>query len=114
MTGATEQAVKPPTQGIGAQGIEPKPIELTPSQELRVNWQMVGTLPPFQMFVNEQAPCPEDRNQQQWAIDYGVRYGAQLGDQVLIERYAQWHQAKGYWPRETIFGELLPEQGQPA
>lgn len=96
---------KPPAQGIGVKGIEPRPIELTPNQEMYVNWKAVGALPPFQMFVHEQAPCPPDRCQQQWAIDYGVRYGAQVGDRVLLERYAQWHQAKGYWPDETILGQ---------
>lgn len=105
---STEQAVKPPTQSVGVEGIKPTPIELTPAatDELRVSWQAVGALPPFQMFVHEQAPCPPGRCAQQWAIDYGVRYGAQLGDKVLLERYAKWHQDKGYWPNETIFGEV--------
>ena len=98
---------KPEPIRVGVEGIKPTPIELTPAatDELRVSWQTVGALPAFQMFVNEQAPCPSGRDQEQWAIDYGVRYGAKLGDQVLLERYAQWHEAKGYWPNETIFGE---------
>ena len=29
-----------------------------------------------------------------------------VGDKGLLDRYAQWHQDKGYWPNETIFGEV--------
>lgn len=98
---------KPPTQGVGVIGIEAKPIELTPAKEMRVNWELVGTLPPFQMFVNEQVPTPPDRDSQRWAQEYAVRRAAQRGDQDLLEEYFAWHKRKGYWPKETPFGELI-------
>lgn len=98
---------KPPTQGVGVVGIEDIPIVLTP--EKKVNWHLVGSLPPFQMYVASLVPVPADRDSQTWAIEYATRTGAQRGDEALLNAYCEWHAAKGYWPKESPFGELLPE-----
>lgn len=104
---ATQQPVKPAPQILGVEGVAPKPVELTPAQQpAGINWFLVAALPPFQMYVHEQAPCPPERNQQQWAIDYAVRYASQQGDQAVWDAYAAWHEAKGYWPAETPDGRL--------
>lgn len=98
---------KPPAQTLGVSGIEAKPIELTPDRPLAaINWFMVAALPPFQMFVHEQVPAPPDRDSQRWAQEYAVRRAAQRGDQDLLDEYFAWHEKKGYWPKETPFGEL--------
>ena len=104
-----EQAVKPLTQGVGVEGIAPKPIELTPQAQVRVDWALVGALPPFQMFVASLVPLPGDRDSQRWAIEYATRTAAQRGDQALLDEYCAWHKAKGYWPKETPFGELIED-----
>ena len=104
-----EQAVKPPTQGVGVEGIAPKPIELTPQAQVRVDWALVGALPPFQMFIASLSPCPADRDGQRWAIEYATRNAAQRGDAELLQAYCEWHTAKGYWPKETPFGELIED-----
>lgn len=101
--------VKPPTQGVGVQGIEDIPVVLTPDQPLRVDWQAVGALPPFQMFVASLVPLPANRDSQQWAIEYATRTAAQRGDKPLLDEYVAWHEAKGYWPTETPFGELIED-----
>lgn len=94
---------KPEPIRVGVEGIKPTPIELTPA---RLDWRLVAALPPFQMFVHELAPCPPERDQQQWATEYAVRDAAQRGDQPLFDQYAEWHAAKGYWPNETPMGDL--------
>lgn len=96
---------KPEPIRVGVEGIAPKPIELTPINMV-VDWAKVATLPPFQMFVHEQVPAPADRDGQRWAQEYAVRRAAQRGDQDLLDEYFAWHEKKGYWPKETPFGEL--------
>lgn len=103
---AAAEPQKPAPQRVGVEGIAPKPIELTPASPVAIDWREVGALPPFQMFVHELAPSPPERDSQQWAIDYALRYAAQRGDDALLGEYSAWHEAKGYWPNETPFGTL--------
>jgi len=103
---AAAEPQKPAPQRVGVEGIAPKPIELTPASPVAIDWRKVGALPPFQMFVHELAPCPPNRDTQQWAIDYALRYAGQRGNDALLREYTDWHTAKGYWANETPFGEL--------
>lgn len=97
---------KPPTQVAGVVGIAPKPIELTPAPEQRVNWRAFAALPPFQMFVAERLPDPTGRNSQDWALRAAQGWAAQQGDQALKDDYYRWHARKGYWPGETPDGNV--------
>lgn len=97
---------KPPTQYAGVVGIEPKPIELTPAPEQRVNWRALAALPPFQMFLAERdGPNQTGKNSQEWATEVAMRLAASVGDEALFGAYSAWHEAKGYWPGETPMGQ---------
>ena len=99
---------KPPTQYAGVVGIEPKPIVLTPEPSQHVNWAMVAALPPFQMFLAERdGPNQTGKNSQEWATGVAMRLAASVGDDTLFGAYCAWHEAKGYWPNETPFGEVV-------
>ena len=101
-----QEAVKPPAQTVGVQGIEETPLTMGSGADMRVNWQAVAALPVFQMWVQEVVPQPGGRDPHQWAQDYAVRCAAQRGDMAVLEEYCTWHQQKGYWPNETPFGQL--------
>ena len=101
----SEQQQKPPTQTAGVMGIAPKPIELTPAAEPRINWHALATLPPFQMFAHERKPAPAgSQDSQDWATRVAQELAGQQGDQPLMDEYWRWHARKGYWPGETPMG----------
>lgn len=94
------QAVKPPPIRISAEGIAPKPVELTPP---RIDWPRLVTLPPFQMFAAERMRNTSRHDAEQHANNFLNSRG--LGQDVLDE-YMLWHAWKGYWPNETPLGML--------
>ena len=101
----SEQKQKPPTQTAGVIGIEPKPIELTPAPEKRINWHALASLPPFQMFVHERRPIPPGcKDSQDWALRAAQELAAQQSDAVVMDEYCRWHARKGYWPGESPTG----------
>jgi len=98
---------KPPPIKVSAEGIEAKPITMNePEPAPAVDWRKVAALPSFQMFVAEKRPCPPEEDSQRWAYEFACRWIQELGQETLLERYVDWHEAKGYWPDETPFGEL--------
>lgn len=101
------QQQKPPTQTAGVIGIEPKPIELTPAPEKRIDWRAIAALPPFQMFAHERKPAPAgNKDAQDWATRVAQELSAQLGDQPALDEYSRWHARKGYWPGESPIGGM--------
>lgn len=96
---------KPPPRTLGVSGIAEQPI-LMPTPQL-VNWALVAALPPFQMYLAErEGPNQTGKNSQEWATGVAMRLAASVGDDALFGEYAAWHQAKGYWPNETPFGQV--------
>lgn len=94
---------KPPPQTLGVSGIEATPIVIHTAS---VNWAKVASLPPFQMFLAERdGPNQTGENSHAWATGVALRLAGSVGDQVLLDEYAAWHAAKGYWPGETHLGE---------
>ncbi len=95
---------KPPTQGVGVQGIASAKQGL--STPIQMNWKYIARLPAFQMFAAEksgQAPSEVDT----WVGTYLADKVATQGEQSVYDEYCQWHSAKGYWKNETPFGELI-------
>ena len=93
---------KPPPQVLGVSGIAEQPIVI---HDAKINWALVAALPPFQMFLAERdGPNQTGKNSQEWATAIAIRMGAEMGDKVLFDEYATWHEAKGYWPGETPMG----------
>ena len=81
---------KPPTQIAGVQGIDATRF---PGDEVipkRLRDRLAG-LPPFQMFAAEKRQLP----------------AALVLQDEAGQEYMAWHKAKGYWPNETPFGEVV-------
>lgn len=96
--------VKPPPQVLGVSGIAEQPIVI---HDAKINWAKVAALPPFQMFLVERdGPNQTGKNAQEWATGVAMRLAASVGDDVLFDEYAAWHEAKGYWPNETPLGQV--------
>ncbi len=109
-TGSLESALgltqpeKPPTQGVGVQGIAPKPIELTPAPV--ADWAHLVELPPFQMYAVEKAGKSAS-DVMAWIVQFVGERGHSMGEQELYDDYCEWHAKKGYWPKETPTGAPL-------
>lgn len=83
--------MKPAAQSVGVRGIDATKFredEVIPKR-LCDRLRIAG-LPPFQMFAAEKHQLP----------------AALVLQDDAVNEYIQWHQAKGYWPGETPFGEL--------
>lgn len=80
---------KPPTQIAGVQGIDATrfPADNLPP----INRQRLAGLPPFQMFAAEKRK----------------RHDALVLQDDAVQEYIAWHKAKGYWPGENAFGEIV-------
>lgn len=90
-------ATKPPTQYANVVGIAP----VTGGPDT-VNWQLLLSLPAFQMYAVEQAgQAPADL--MAWMPGW---VQAQVSKQALFDDYCQWHAAKGLWENETPLGGL--------
>lgn len=102
--------LKPPTQCVAVDGFDGfRPMGAsgaeTIPQPTAEDWRFLATLPPFQMFVQEQKRSPAEADQQRWAFDYAVQHPDQ---RTLMVKYFDWHTAKGCWPNETPAG--LPKE----
>lgn len=95
---------KPPAQVAGVAGISATPITMNLPQ---IDWASIVALPPFQQFVAEKAAAPGGHDSLANALAYARQNG---GGQELLDEYATWHSAKGYWPNETPFGLLKKGQ----
>lgn len=101
-----DAATKPPTQIAGVAGIVEVPITMHQAPaDVGINWRFVASLPPFQMFLSERAgPNQTGQNSHAWATMAAIGLAADVGDKALLDQYAAWHEAKGYWPDETPLG----------
>lgn len=96
---------KPPTQVAGVQGFSA--FEAKPTEPLRIDWQHLIGLPPFQMYAVERSgKSPNDL--QGWMHDWLRSHD---DSQSLYDDYRQWHADKGCWPNETPLGQLIAADG---
>ena len=77
---------KPEPIRVGVSGFVA--FEAKPSAP-RADWAHLAGLPAFQMYLAETGTKPEPSD-------------------ALYSAYCAWHSSKGYWPKETPMGELLP------
>lgn len=96
---------KPPTQGVGVIGIDDSAFG---SDTSGVRWEALIHIPKFQMFCIEKSKLSYE-NVMEWIVDFVI---SELNKDVSIffEEYKHWHDAKGYWKNETIYGELIDDQ----
>lgn len=94
--------IKPPTQGIGVIGIDDSAFG---SDTSGVRWDILIHIPKFQAFCIEKSKLSYE-NVMEWIVDFVV---SELNKDVSVffKEYNDWHDAKGYWKNETIYGELI-------
>ncbi len=94
--------VKPPTQGVGVQGFK---ADVYAADEVKINWQLLMTLPKFQMYCVELSR----RNHGEveiWIAGF-VKDKLMAGEKDFFQAYCNWHDKKAYWKQETHYGELI-------
>lgn len=96
--------VKPPTQSVGVSGFK---ADLYANDEQFVDWQKLIHLPKFQMFCVEHSRRSVD-NVMQWIMGF-VQDQCYQNEQVFFDNYVQWHNQKGYWKNEDVYGQLIGE-----
>ena len=94
---------KPPPQIAGVTGIGATPITMNEPQPNVIPWLEITALPPFQMFAAERMRNTSGRDSMEHARDYVRDMG---GGKEVLDQYAAWHYAKGYWPNETPLGQV--------
>ena len=96
---------KPPTQGVGVQGFK---ADLYASDEVKIDWERLIHLPKFQMFTFEMTAgrYGEYGIIMHWILAYIQDQIRIDGEQGFFDKYVKWHDAKGYWKSETVYGEL--------
>lgn len=98
-----EKTVKPPTQGIGVAGFK---ADLYASDEKHVAWEVLIHLPKFQMYAVEVSRLSHE-NVMEWIDGFMKDQVYEKGQKGFFNHYQQWHDAKGYWKNETVYGELI-------
>lgn len=101
----TETKVKPPTQSVGVEGFK---SDIYPDKQLNIDWQKLIHLPKFQMFAIEITRLPVG-TVMEWIIGY-VQDRCYQDPESLFNQYKKWHEDKGYWKNENVFGDLIEEK----
>lgn len=102
MAAARQATIKPPTQGVGVIGINDSAFG---SDTSGVRWEALIHIPKFQAFCIERSGLSYE-NVMDWIVDFAV--GELEKDNCqFFKDYKEWHDAKGYWKNETIYGELI-------
>ena len=97
---------KPPPIMITMDGIEPEPVTFGGTEQVfKYDWHRLIGFPPFQMFVHEQS-TQSIENIDEWIIDHVIEKLNTHGEDSYFDEYSEWHESKGYWKNETVFGEL--------
>ncbi|MFW2037442.1 hypothetical protein ACG92Y_02735 [Acinetobacter ursingii] len=106
----TETKPKPPTQSVGVEGFKADVYanDVKNGDEKVVDWQKLIHLPKFQMFVIEQSRMSVS-NVMEWIVGY-VQDRCYESSKPFFDQYVNWHNEKGYWKNETVFGDLIEEK----
>lgn len=98
---------KPPTQGIGVQGFK---ADLYATDEKPIRWDILIHLPKFQMFAVEVAGSGygDHTNVMEWIMGF-VQDKCYQDEQAFFGSYTRWHDQKGYWKNEDVYGQPIGE-----
>lgn len=105
MAAARQATIKPPTQGVGVIGINDSAFG---SDTSGVRWEALIHIPKFQAFCIERSGLSYE-DVMDWIVDFAVRE-LEKDNCQFFKDYKEWHDAKGYWKNETIYGELIESQ----
>ena len=98
-----EDNQKPPTQSVGVEGFK---ADLYASDIKNIDWHILIHLPKFQMYAVEQTKLPSE-NVIEWIEGFVHEMVRAHGDETAFSMYVAWHDVKGYWKNETVYGELI-------
>lgn len=98
--------VKPPTQAVGVAGFK---ADLYASDIKKIDWHILIHLPKFQMYAVEVAGIKYGHvgNVMEWIMGYVQDRIQSYGERNFYDEYVKWHDAKGYWKNENVYGELV-------
>ena len=97
---------KPPTQSVGVAGFK---ADLYASDIKKIDWHILIHLPKFQMYAVEVAGIKYGHvgNVMEWIMGYVQDRIRSYGEQNFFDEYVSWHDEKGYWKGEDVYGQLL-------
>lgn len=95
---------KPPTQGVGVVGINDSAFG---ADTHGIRWEVLVHIPKFQAFCIEKAKLSYE-NVMDWIVDFVIGE-LEKDAATFFKAYKDWHDAKGYWKNETIYGELIED-----
>ena len=97
---------KPPTQSVGVAGFK---ADLYASDIKKIDWHILIHLPKFQMYAVEVAGIKYGHvgNVMEWIMGYVQDRIQSYGERNFYDEYVKWHDAKGYWKNENVYGELV-------
>lgn len=101
-----DSATKPPPIVVKMDSIAPQPIVMG-GIDLQHDWFALINSAPFQMFCCETRAQGEQgiHNIEDW-IKQTIEPEVLSDENKLFKEFEAWHAAKGYWPNETVYGEL--------
>lgn len=97
---------KPPTQSVGVAGFK---ADLYASDVKKTDWHILIHLPKFQMYAVEVAGSKYGHvgNVMEWIVGWIQDCIQSNGEQWLFDAYSKWHDVKGYWKQEDVYGHLI-------
>lgn len=108
-----ENNPKPPTQSLGVVGFKADLYghDEKPCEEIPIEWHMLVHLPKFQMYAVQMTGTSYGHvgNVMEWIVGWMQDCIQSNGEQWLFNAYSVWHDEKGYWNTEDIYGNLLNE-----
>lgn len=103
-----ENNPKPPTQSVGVVGFE---ADLYGCDEKPIEWHLLVHLPKFQMYAVQMTGGSYGNcgNVMEWIMGYVQDRIRSYGEQNFFDEYVNWHDQKGYWKQEDVYGQLIGE-----
>ena len=102
------EIIKPPTQSVGVAGFK---ADLYASDIKKIDWHILIHLPKFQMYVVQMTGTHYGQysNVMEWVMGYVQDRIQSYGERNFFDDFIKWHEEKGYWKAEDIYGNLLNE-----
>ncbi len=103
-----ENSPKPPTQAVGVAGFK---ADLYASDIKKIDWHILIHLPKFQMYVVQMTGGSYGNcgNVMEWIMGYVQDRIRSYGEQNFFDEFVKWHDQKGYWKQEDVYGQLIGE-----
>lgn len=110
-----ENNPKPPTQSVGVAGFKAdlyaSDVQQDDVQEVVIGWHILIHLPKFQMYAVQMTGTRYGQcgNVMEWVMGYVQDRIQSDGERNFFDEFVKWHDEKGYWKAEDIYGNLLNE-----